>query len=199
MLIRGIRRTASTTIEQNKDKADFSASPGIAIREYPADDGAAKKLIEKKRLLTENANRPHGYGLITPSNFSPFPKNPVIARFFREIGRADELGSGVRNLFKHVRLYSGGADPQLIEEDIFKIIIPLTKEDEGLSGGLSEGLSSLLEIIKSHPGIKAKHIPPLLDNRPLKTIERQIKILRDKSLIERRGSKKTGGYYLKDG
>jgi len=41
----------------------------------------------------------HGFGHINPEHFSPFPKNPKIARFFREIGRADELGSGVRNIF----------------------------------------------------------------------------------------------------
>jgi len=34
----------------------------------------------------------HGFGHINPEHFSPFPKNPKIARFFREIGRADELG-----------------------------------------------------------------------------------------------------------
>ncbi len=65
---------------------------------------------------------------IAPANLSPFPKNPVIARFFKEIGRADELGSGVRNLFKYCRHYSGGKIPELIEEDIFKCIVPLTPE-----------------------------------------------------------------------
>ncbi|MCK5508724.1 MAG: putative DNA binding domain-containing protein [Desulfobacterales bacterium] len=42
-------------------------------------------------------------------------KNPVIARFFKEIGCADELGSGVRKLFKYCRHYSGGKTPELIE------------------------------------------------------------------------------------
>jgi len=51
-----------------------------------------------------------------------------IARFFKEIGRADELGSGVRNLFKYCRHYSGGKIPELIEQDIFKCIVPLTPE-----------------------------------------------------------------------
>ena len=51
---------------------------------------------------------------INPETFSPFPKNPVIARFFREIGRADELGSGVRKLMKHGKAY-GGSDPKLVE------------------------------------------------------------------------------------
>ena len=87
----------------------------------------AKFIIEKKRVYTENANKPHGYGLINPSNFTPFPKNPVIARVFKEMGRADELGSGVKNIFRFTKNYSG-ADPQLIEDDIFKIIIPLTEQ-----------------------------------------------------------------------
>ena len=91
----------------------------------------AKLVIGNNSVKTENSNRPYGHGLINPSDFTPFPKNPVIARFFKEIGRADELGSGVRNLFRYCRNYSGGADPQLIEADIFKIIIPLaTKTTE---------------------------------------------------------------------
>jgi len=88
----------------------------------------AKFIIENNEVRTENANRPHGHGMINPSDFTPYPKNPVIARFFKEIGRADELGSGVRNLYKYTRIYSGGVDPQLIEGDIFKIIIPTTPQ-----------------------------------------------------------------------
>ena len=56
----------------------------------------------------------------------PSPKNPIIARVFKEIGLVDELGSGVKNLFKYCRQYSNGLNPELIEEDIFKTIIPLT-------------------------------------------------------------------------
>ncbi|MBI5559401.1 MAG: putative DNA binding domain-containing protein [Deltaproteobacteria bacterium] len=88
----------------------------------------AKFIIEPHRVYTENSNKPHGHGPISPANFSPFPKNPAIAKVFKEIGRADELGSGVRKLFKYGRIYSG-ADPQLLEEDIFKIIIPLALQD----------------------------------------------------------------------
>lgn len=93
------------------------------LNPYPA-----KFIIETHRLFAENSNKPHGHGLIDPANFSPFPKNPVIARFFKEIGRADELGSGVRNLFKYCRHYSGGKTPELIEEDIFRCIVPLTPQ-----------------------------------------------------------------------
>ncbi|MBD3316259.1 MAG: AAA family ATPase, partial [Chitinivibrionales bacterium] len=65
----------------------------------------AKFVIERDRLFTENGNKPHGHGTIDPRLFSPFPKNPAIARVFKEIGWADELGSGVRNLFHYGRFY----------------------------------------------------------------------------------------------
>jgi len=82
----------------------------------------AKLIIERGQVRTENSNKPHGFGPINPLSFSPFPKNPVIAHFFREIGRADELGSGVRNLMKYGKAY-GGADPELIEGDVFRIVV----------------------------------------------------------------------------
>ena len=54
----------------------------------------------------------------------PNPKNPIIAAFFRNIGYADQLGSGVRNLFKYSKYYSG-QEPEFIEGDVFRIIVPL--------------------------------------------------------------------------
>ncbi|MBI5308176.1 MAG: hypothetical protein HZB37_07600 [Planctomycetes bacterium] len=95
-------------------------------REY-ANAFPAKFIIDREKLSTENSNKPHGHGMIDPSHFTPYPKNPSIARLFREIGRADELGSGVRNLFKYCKAYCGH-DPQLIEQDIFKFILLLTGE-----------------------------------------------------------------------
>ena len=43
------------------------------------------------------------------------------------IGYADKLGSGVRNLYKYSKIYSG-KDPELIEGDVFKIIVPLNED-----------------------------------------------------------------------
>ena len=40
------------------------------------------------------------------------------------IDRADQFGSGICNLYKYTKLYSGG-DPKLVEGNIFKTIIPL--------------------------------------------------------------------------
>lgn len=82
----------------------------------------AKLIIERGQVRTENSNKPHGFGTLNPTTFTPFPENPVIAAFFREIHRADELGSGMRNMIKYGQAY-GGADPELIEGDVFRIIV----------------------------------------------------------------------------
>ena len=87
----------------------------------------AKFVIEKNRMYVENANRAIKEGIITPDNLEPNPKNPIIAAFFRNIGYADQLGSGVRNLFKYTRFYSG-QEPRFIEGDVFKIIVPLNDD-----------------------------------------------------------------------
>lgn len=52
----------------------------------------------------------------------------MIARFFKEIGRVDELGSGVRNTYKYCGLYSPGTEPEFIEGDLFKAVIPIQTE-----------------------------------------------------------------------
>lgn len=95
-------------------------------REY-ANPFPAKFIIDREKFYTENSNKSHGSGLIDPTHFSPYPKNPTIARIFKEIGRADELGSGVRNLFRYCKAYCGH-DPQLIESEIFKFVLLLTPQ-----------------------------------------------------------------------
>ncbi|MCD5414174.1 MAG: AAA family ATPase [Clostridiales bacterium] len=92
-------------------------------------------------MYIENSNKPHGNGIIDPENFSPYPKNPMIVKFFKEIGWVDELGSGVRNIYKYNKIYSG-ADPEFIEGDVFKTIIPLTVQDTNQD---NEGIKGLLE------------------------------------------------------
>ncbi|HEY5587499.1 MAG TPA: hypothetical protein VIK86_00930 [Candidatus Paceibacterota bacterium] len=54
-------------------------------------------------------------------------------KFFKEMGLVDELGSGVRNIHKYGKTYFG-FEPQIIEDDIFKIIFQTaTIEDERIN------------------------------------------------------------------
>lgn len=54
-------------------------------------------------------------------------QKPHIAKFFKEIGWVEELGSGVRNIYKYNMIYSS-AEPVFIEKDIFITIISLTNQ-----------------------------------------------------------------------
>ena len=64
----------------------------------------------------------------------------------------------------------------------------------GISGGLNDGQKKTLEYICQHQGYNTKQVSIGLDV-PFDTIEKQIRILLKRGLIEHRGSKKTGGYY----
>ncbi len=88
-------------------------------REY-SNPFIAKLVIEKDKIYAENSNTPYIYGIIDPNDFTPKPKNPKIAKVFREIGWAEELGSGVRNLYKYCKKYTG-FDPVISDDNVFKI------------------------------------------------------------------------------
>ena len=107
-----------------RDKIFRESVSNLLIHREFANPFPAKLIIERDRVYIENSNKPHGNGIIDPEDFSPYPKNPAIAKFFKEIGWVDELGSGVRNTFKYNYIYSG-AYPEFIEGDIFRTIIPL--------------------------------------------------------------------------
>jgi ATP-dependent DNA helicase RecG len=98
-----------------------AASNILIHREY-RNAFPAKLIIEYGQVRTENSNKPHGFGVLNPATFTPFPKNPVIGAFFREIHRADELGSGMRKMMRYGKSY-GDADPEMIEGDVFRIVV----------------------------------------------------------------------------
>ena len=105
----------------------------------------------------------HGYGNLDLNTFQPFPKNPAISKVFREIGLADELGSGMRNTRKYTKMYSGGV-PQFVQGDIFRTVIPLNdaatlKSGPKVSEQVSDQDNSIVlerEILKFCRKLKSK-------------------------------------------
>jgi ATP-dependent DNA helicase RecG len=97
-------------------------------------------VITKSAVIAENANVPNGEGPINVNNFKSYPKNPVIAKFFMQLGRFDELGSGILNINKYCKAYSGHDHPEFIEGAIFKTTIPL---DEDLVDGVDAANDTL--------------------------------------------------------
>ena len=111
----------------------------LAHRDYSS-GFPAKMIIDDEKIVVENSNLAHGIGALDIKKFEPFPKNPPISKVFREIGLADELGSGMRNTYKYTRLYSA-TDPIFEEGDVFRTIVPLKRiatekvgSDEGDNG-----------------------------------------------------------------
>ena len=173
-------------------------------------------VIGPAEVRTENANNPHGEGPIDMHNFAPFPKNPAIAKFFIQLGRVDELGSGVLNVHKYINAYAGGGKPQFIEGPVFKMIIPLAERVsgtviggvndttiegviegvfEGVSEGVKDKLTKLLEAIAAKEGLRIPDYAAEI-KEPVKSVERYMKQLREAGLVEFKGAPKTGGYVL---
>ena len=130
-----------------------------------------------------------------------------MAAFFRTIGFADELGSGIRKMFKYGKSF-GGADPTLTEGDIFRDVLELNSEffptdfrngaitnnhDVPINDTINETIN---ETIKSSPGISLVGIAEKV-GKSRATVARAVASLKKAGRIEYRGSKKTGGYFCK--
>ena len=170
----------------------------------------AKFVIENNRIYTENANRASWSGEITPENFEPNPKNPIIASFFRNIGLADKLGSGVRNIFKYAKYYQGG-HPHFFEQDIFRTSVEfesttikvgnatinatISDTDATINATISEEDLQMLRLIQAKPDITYTELSEQLDLHRA-TVARRIKSLAEKRVISRIGARKTGVWII---
>jgi len=63
--------------------------------------------------------------------------------------------------------------------------------------GTNVGTNELYNFIKENQPIRISHIKEYFNQVTTRTLERWIKKLKDEGKIEFRGSKKTGGYYVK--
>lgn len=124
-----IRKDFVTAVNNPQKLSPPTYLSNILIHREYASGVPARLIIERGKVTTYNANRPHGFGLLDPETAVPYPKNPVLGAFFREIDRADELGSGMRKMMLYGKKY-GGADPQLEEGDIFRMVISVPEFDQ---------------------------------------------------------------------
>lgn len=140
----------------------------------------AKIIIEPDRIVTENWNRPQLPGKIDPASFTPYPKNPIIAKFFVNIGLADTLGSGTRNLYTCSRVYCGG-EPSLEEGDVFRIFVPLKVDEKGEVNryGLTERQRAVLAAIEENPKSSVEEIAASLQTSD-RTVYREISEIKKK-------------------
>jgi len=181
----------------------------LAHRDY-SNAYAAQFVIEKDRVYTKNSNLPHGHGELQLNKFEPFPKNPTISKVFREIGYADELGSGMRNTNKYTRMYSGGT-PVFMEDNIFEIVIPVSGVAD-LTVGPSETdketnketnkeinketADKIIDIMKETPEISVKEIADIL-NISVGGVRYHINKMKKSGIVEHQGATKKGMWIVK--
>ncbi len=154
----------------------------------------ARFVIEKDKMFVENANRAKKDGLITPENVIPYPKNPIIANFFRNIGYSDKLGSGVRKVFNYSEKYSG-ADPIFAESDVFRITVPLDDnfswDAQKTNVPVNDRQRQILDYLHKGESLTSSQFAKIFSVAD-KTIKRDFQYLSENGLIRRIGSDKSG-------
>ncbi len=97
----------------------------IAHRDY-RNASPGRLLIYEDRVILDNPSTQYFHQPITPRNLASHPKNPSICKFMIQLGRFDELGSGVINIHKYLPAYADGAQP-LFEDtsEGFRLTLPL--------------------------------------------------------------------------
>ncbi|MFZ2654821.1 MAG: helix-turn-helix domain-containing protein [Victivallales bacterium] len=135
-------------------------------------------------------------------------RNRTLARMFKESGLIEQWGTGINKMIRLCTERRMKAPEFKEHGNFFQVVFHKSAKrlgginggiNEGLSKGLNEGLKSLLEIISKSPGLKAPALSRLLEERSPDTVEKQLRSLVQHNLIEHRGSRKAGGYYVKGG
>jgi ATP-dependent DNA helicase RecG len=191
-----------------RDKILREVTLNLLIHREFASGFKATLTIYRDRVETENWNLPYQYGNITPSNLRPHAKNPIIANVFAQTSLVEELGSGTRKIFKYTPIYAHGKQAEIIDADIFKIIIPhddvvamttptddtVNDTESGLKGGLKSGLKTedkILDLIRDNNTISYAEIVETL-GMARSGIAKQIKKLQEDGRLRRVGPDKGG-------
>jgi len=175
--------------------ADYSVK-GIPMRVAIYDD----------RIEIENA----GYFLpgITIENIisgTSRIRNPVIARIFRELNLIEQWGSGIPRIFKQITDF-GLNEPKLTEYSgrisfVLSVnmheFVGVNVGDVGVNVGVNEIQDKIIRLLSDDNKITLKKMSEILEVNE-KTIERNIKKLKELGLVERVGSDKTGEWKVKN-
>jgi ATP-dependent DNA helicase RecG len=155
-------------------------------REY-SNDYRAMLTVYKDTVVTENWSIPYVVGRITPTNLKPRAKNPNIAAFFKQLRWVEDLGSGIRNMYRLCPLYvkDKTALPVMEDDDVFRLTIRYEIES------MENTEDRILALIRENPKITAKEMAEII-SLSLRTVKTILSELTNKQIIERVGGRKYG-------
>jgi ATP-dependent DNA helicase RecG len=198
-------------------REDVWEIPKVALREAIVNavvhrdylETGARVMIEiypDKIIISNPGGLPKGMPEADFGKYS-LARNATLANLMQRAGFIEKLGTGITRIRQEAEK-AGIHNVEFSFGYFFAVEFKRKKSSEKgsvenseksslkiISKGLNDSQLALLNCITDNPGISTKMISIQL-SRPERTLEKQIKLLISKELIERRGSKKTGGYFI---
>lgn len=125
------------------------------------------------------------------------PVNPELMRVFKDLNLVEQLGTGIRRILKY---YS--EDIYVFTPNFIKVDIPynenkLSKKVEGVEYDLSSTELKILSLIKNDESITQEEMADKMNLNRV-SITKNVKKLKEKGLVVREGSNKSGIWKLND-
>ncbi|MBT1160990.1 MULTISPECIES: RNA-binding domain-containing protein [Bifidobacterium] len=120
----------------------------------------ARIIMDSSSIRTINASRSFFEGRMRLGEFTPMPKNPIIADVFVQTGIAEKLGSGLRSLMKASELYTG-REPEFSDGDVFTAMIPVTRVSESSDERRNESYAGVTDENHAADAVKGEGMDDL--------------------------------------
>ena len=125
------------------------------------------------------------------------PRNRELMRVFKDLGLVEQLGSGMSRILKVYNKNIFKISEHFIKVEFpFSVPLNLLSTNNGdinddINGNINGDINRVLLLLEKQPSITAKQMAGVLQISPRK-VSRIIKELKEKEIIVRIGSNKTG-------
>ncbi len=177
---------------------------GVVVREIVCnllihrdfmDATAPKIIIYKDKIIAKNPNMSINYQILSVDNFEPFSKNAIIAKVFRKIGYADELGSGIRKI-NDVCMKYFHSTPIFFDKDIFEVEVSfISNSQQELNNNNQEQM--IIDFIKKNGTINNEKCRNLLNVEKIHATKLLSKLLQNGKIVRHGYGKNTYYEYVK--
>ena len=117
------------------------------------------------------------------------------------MGRSEELGTGLRNVYKYSKAYSGSENILFNEEDVFTVDVPLdneTESDRNVPENVPESRGKIiLKLIKGNKTVSMGEMASILKVN-VKTVKRELSKLKQEGILVRIGPAKGGHWEVSE-
>ena len=127
--------------------------------------------------------------------YAAHTRNKLIAEAFYLVGEIEKYGSGFKRITDEIANYPTMSFSYDETSSGFEVL--LNYKEQKVNDTLNDTLNdTILDIIRNNEGISATKIAELINKSHIST-KRYVTVLKRQDVIEHRGSKKTGGYWIK--